>query len=63
MSNKRAFVLGMLTVFGINLTVNLISDIAYVRAVRRLRNEKTIIVAGSIEKDDSAASNKEKEGA
>ena len=62
MSNKKAFVLGMLTVFGINATVNLISDIAYQRTIKKLGNNEMIIVS-SIAKSKKADENKnEKEG-
>lgn len=46
MSNKKAFVLGILSVFGFNIAFEMISEAIYLRAKRKLNNAGIIVGIG-----------------
>lgn len=64
MSNKRAFVLGIATVFGIYVAMSVVAEIVENRVIRYLKNDN-FVVGGVIVKNingNKNAKQNEKEG-
>lgn len=65
MSNKKAYLLGILTVFCFNIAVEVFSEAVYLRARRKMDNAGVIVGVGIATNKDENKDSKdtEKEGA
>ena len=61
MSNKKAFVLGILTVFAVNASLDLASHIIYSRVKRRINNSDFIVGVNVTKKESKNEDKTDKE--